>query len=205
MGRRAQRTSALIVETAREVFLQKGYYGTTIDDVADAAGLSRSSFYTYFPSKRDVLLKLGTETYAAMNDTMERMMAVAEEAPPDAVERIVRIYVELLDAHGAFLQVWGQAGFGDEELRRTGMRSKLATARRFAAVLRKLGLDPGDEDPALVSFALEVMVDRFWFYQKVAGLPATDTEMISTLASIVAATISAGNVTSAGARGPSRR
>src|ERR1700690_809084 len=74
MGWRAQRTSALIVEKAREVFLQKGYYGTTIDDIAEAAGISRSSFYTYFPSKRDVLLKLGTATYAAMNDTIERMM-----------------------------------------------------------------------------------------------------------------------------------
>ena len=51
MGRRAQRTSALIRDTARQVFLSKGYFGTTIDDIAEAAGVSRSSFYTYFPTK----------------------------------------------------------------------------------------------------------------------------------------------------------
>ena len=189
MGRRAQRTSALIVDKAREVFLQKGYFGTTIDDIVEAAGISRSSFYTYFPTKRDVLLTIGTEAYVGMNEMIDKMMLVAEEGPPDAVERIVRMYIELLDDHGAFLQVWGQAGFGDEELRRTGMRSKLATARRFAGVLKQLGWDPGDDDPGLVSFAFAIMMDRFWFYEKVAGLPATEAEMVATLTSIISAKI----------------
>jgi AcrR family transcriptional regulator len=189
MGRRALRTSALIVETAREVFLQKGYFGTTIDDIADAAGLSRSSFYTYFPSKRDVLLVLGNQTYQAMDELMDQLMAVAEERTPDAVERIVTMYLRLLDEHGAFLQVWGQAGFGDETLRRTGMRAKLSSARRLAAVLRALGWEPEDGEAALTALALAVMMDRFWFYEKVAGLPATDAEMVATLSSIVSATI----------------
>jgi AcrR family transcriptional regulator len=189
MGRRALRTSALIVETAREVFLQKGYFGTTIDDIADAAGLSRSSFYTYFPSKRDVLLVLGNQTYRAMDELMDQLMAVAEERTPDAVERIVTMYLRLLDEHGAFLQVWGQAGFGDEKLRRTGMRAKLSSARRLAAVLRALGWEPEDGEAALTALALAVMMDRFWFYEKVAGLPATDAEMVATLSSIVSATI----------------
>jgi AcrR family transcriptional regulator len=200
MGRRAQRTSALIIDKARDVFLQKGYYGTTIDDIAEAAGVSRSSFYTYFPSKRDVLLTLGTETYEAMNDTIESMNVVADEDPPDAVERIVRAYVELLDEHGAFLQVWGQAGFGDEELLKTGMRTKLATARRFASVLQRLGWDPGGDDPALVAFAFETMIDRFWFYQQVAGLPATEAEMISTLSSIIGGAIGRKRRSSTGRR-----
>jgi AcrR family transcriptional regulator len=189
MGQRARRTSALIVDTAREVFLQKGYFGTTIDDIADAAQVSRSSFYTYFPSKRDVLLVLGTRTYHAMDELMDRLIVVADEGAPDAVERIVAMYLVMLNEHGAFLQVWSQAGFGDEELRRTGMRAKLATARRLAAVLEKLGWDPGGQDPALIAFAFIVMMDRFWFYEKVSGLPATDAQMVSTLSTIVAATI----------------
>jgi hypothetical protein len=69
------------------------------------------------------------------------------------------------------------------------MRSKLATARRFAGVLKQLGWDPGDDDPGLVSFAFAIMMDRFWFYEKVAGLPATEAEMVATLASIISAAI----------------
>ena len=114
MGRRGpERTSAVdFVDKAREVFLQKGYFGTTIDDIVEAAGISRSSFYTYFPTKRDVLLTIGTEAYVGMNEMIDKMMLVAEEGPPDAVERIVRMYIELLDDHGTFL-----AGVGAGRLR----------------------------------------------------------------------------------------
>jgi hypothetical protein len=136
-----------------------------------------------------VLLKLGTQTYKAMHELVDEMMAVAEEGAPDALERIVSMYLDLLDVHGAFLQVWGQAGFGDEELRREGMRAKLSTARRMAGVFKKLGWDPRDDDPALMSFAFEVLMDRLWYYERVAGLPANDTEVLSVLTSIISATI----------------
>ncbi len=193
MGRRAQRTSTLIKDKAREVFLSKGYFGTTIDDIAEAAGVSRSSFYTYFPTKRDVLLLLGTETYAAMDTMVDEMMIVADAAPDDAIEQIVAMYLRLLDEHGGFIQVWGQAGFEDEDLRRAGMRSKLAAARRLAVIFKKIGWVPDEQqDPTLVSLAFEVMWDRFWYYQKVAGLPATNAEVLATLSSVVRATIQRG-------------
>jgi hypothetical protein len=44
---------------AREVFLTRGYAGTTVDEIARIADVSRASFYAYFPSKREVLLALG--------------------------------------------------------------------------------------------------------------------------------------------------
>ena len=50
-----------------------------------------------------------------------------------------------------------------------GWRSKLATARRFAGVLKQLGWEPGDDDPGLVSFAFAIMMDRFWFYAEGRG------------------------------------
>jgi DNA-directed RNA polymerase specialized sigma24 family protein len=42
VGPRAQRTTALLMDTARDVFLAKGYFGLRIDDIADAAGMSRA-------------------------------------------------------------------------------------------------------------------------------------------------------------------
>jgi len=189
MGLRAQRTSNLIAEKAREVFLAKGYFGTSIDDVVDAAGVSRGSFYTYYPTKRDLLVRIGNETYAAMDGLIAAMDAVADAGGPDAVERIVTLYLQMLEENGAFLTVWGQAGFRDEELRRAGMRAKIRTSRRIAAVLEKLGAMPTGQEPGLVTLAFEVMIDRYWYYYRFAGLAVTWDEMVATLSGIVAATL----------------
>jgi len=189
MGLRAQRTSNLIAEKAREVFLAKGYFGTSIDDIVDAAGVSRGSFYTYYPTKRDLLVRIGNETYAAMDGLIAAMDAVADAGGPDAVERIVTLYLQMLEENGAFLTVWGQAGFRDEELRRAGMRAKIRTSRRIAAVLEKLGAMPTGQEPGLVTLAFEVMIDRYWYYYRFAGLAVTWDEMVATLSGIVAATL----------------
>lgn len=186
MGSRALRTSSQIRAKAREVFLQKGYDGTVIEDIADAAGLSRASFYTYFPSKRDVLLALGSEAYLAMDSLLNRMMDVAESRAPDLVEQMVRAYLELLDEHGAFILIWGQAGRDDRELRTAGMKAKLHSARRIA---RMLGIDTGADDPGLVGLALQVMIDRYWYYQQVAGLPSSRDKAVDTLSAIIRARV----------------
>lgn len=37
------------------LFVERGYEETTVDDIAAAAGLSKRSFFRYFPSKEDVV------------------------------------------------------------------------------------------------------------------------------------------------------
>lgn len=52
--RRAVR--AEIAEVAFGLFLKHGFEQTTVEDIAAAAGLSRRSFFRYFPSKEDTVL-----------------------------------------------------------------------------------------------------------------------------------------------------
>lgn len=48
--------SALILESAVEVFAARGYRRTSIDAVAERAGLTRQGVLHYFPSKKQLLL-----------------------------------------------------------------------------------------------------------------------------------------------------
>jgi len=50
LGRR-ERTSARILDAARDVFLKKGLRDATIDDIVRVAGVSHGSFYVYFNNK----------------------------------------------------------------------------------------------------------------------------------------------------------
>jgi AcrR family transcriptional regulator len=186
MGPRALRTSALIMDSARAVFLQKGYAGTRIDDIAEHAGVSRASFYSYYPSKRDLLLELGRRTAGAIDVHLDEIEALIARPSDDLMSEIVRSYLGFLDEHGAFLLVWAQATFNDEKLARAGMRTRLVSARRFAQMLRGLSGAPSDDsdDPAQVGLALLVMMDRYWSYWHVNGFPFDEDQVVATLAGI---------------------
>jgi AcrR family transcriptional regulator len=54
---------AQVAEIALELFLSRGFEKTTIDQIAKAAGMSRATFFRYFPTKEDVLLVMA-EDYA---------------------------------------------------------------------------------------------------------------------------------------------
>jgi AcrR family transcriptional regulator len=53
---RKARTRRSLVETARRVFLERGFHGASLDDIADAAGYSKGAVYSNFASKADLFL-----------------------------------------------------------------------------------------------------------------------------------------------------
>ena len=53
-GRRRITSRAELEQVAFDLFDQKGFERTTVDDIANAAGIGRRTFFRYFPSKNDV-------------------------------------------------------------------------------------------------------------------------------------------------------
>ena len=54
LGRRRITTRAELEHVAFELFDRQGFEGTTVDDIASAAGIGRRTFFRYFGSKNDV-------------------------------------------------------------------------------------------------------------------------------------------------------
>ena len=55
-ARKKLQTRQAIIRAADRLFAAQGYAGTSIDDIASAADVSRRTFFAYFPSKADLLL-----------------------------------------------------------------------------------------------------------------------------------------------------
>ena len=53
---RRQRTSADLVETARGLFLERGFHGASLDEIAEAAGYSKGAVYSNFGGKAELFL-----------------------------------------------------------------------------------------------------------------------------------------------------
>jgi len=85
------------LDAALELFLEKGFDETTVQNIATRAGVAIGTMYLYFPSKNDVLLALHNDFHKGME---ERFLAGAgdfltalEQGEPvdyrDAVDEII--------------------------------------------------------------------------------------------------------------------
>lgn len=162
LGPRGNRAIAKILDATRQIFLVRGYGGTTIDDITGEAGVSRASFYTYFPTKRDVLLTLGADASVEAGRVIAELHDLPAEWTVDDVVAWIERYFELMEVHGSFSFAWTQAAHEDEELRVAGMHGHLNLCRRLGEALASLGA-PADhaDERGLIVFS---MLERTWAY-----------------------------------------
>jgi AcrR family transcriptional regulator len=192
LGGKALRTRDHLIETAKTLFLERGYGGTTIDHIAEAAGVSRASFYTYFPSKRETLLAAGAKDLQQNMSALGAIAQIPEEWTLEDLKAWIKRYLQYQDKHGAFLQVWSQAAWNDAELRSIGVRGSMRAAGITGTELQRLGASHRI-DPRIQGQALIAMLDRFWYVWRVTQAPFTEDEVLSALAHIVACILRRGD------------
>lgn len=75
---RGEKTRAAIMDAAMKLFLQKGYNGTSMRQIAAEAGITASSIYNHFASKREIFTALFAKL-APMPSVIEAWSEVTEE------------------------------------------------------------------------------------------------------------------------------
>ncbi|MDT3439992.1 MULTISPECIES: TetR/AcrR family transcriptional regulator [unclassified Pseudofrankia] len=77
-ARQKQLTRQLLLDAAVQVIVDLGYASATVEDIAQAAGASRQTFYQYFPSKADVVLELVERKQAEVDELFGALFALEE-------------------------------------------------------------------------------------------------------------------------------
>lgn len=81
--RKRRETRTRIAETALKLFLTNGYEETTLDEIAEQAGISRRTFFSYFDSKEEVVLAWQAASYEGL--LREILKTSPDEHPLDAI------------------------------------------------------------------------------------------------------------------------
>ncbi|MFI8069006.1 TetR family transcriptional regulator [Streptomyces sp. NPDC086033] len=85
--RKKQRTREALLRVAIELFTTEGYERTTVDDIADAVGVSQRTFFRYFAGKEDAALALDAMTVTRFVDAVRARPA--HEPPLEALRLAV--------------------------------------------------------------------------------------------------------------------
>ncbi len=83
-----------IMNTALKLFAQKGFFNTTISDIAKEMGMSVGNMYNYFPSKESLAKELLIYTSKKFGDEI-RKINEANISTQEKIEKIVELYFRL--------------------------------------------------------------------------------------------------------------
>jgi AcrR family transcriptional regulator len=135
--RKAQRTALL--EAAREVILSSGLASLKFGDVADRAGLARSSVYEYFKTKGDLVVALVEEEVPAWSADVSKALADSTSAE-ESVAAFVRTVLELVKSGRHELPFALAEGELDADARRKIAKAHEDLFRLVAPALKSLGV-----------------------------------------------------------------
>ena len=126
-----------LLDAARRTFAERGYAGTTIDEIAEAAGVSKGAYYFHFLSKEDVFVALINEWARAVSKRLEPLAG-------DKLE--FRAMLDALLSTGGpvwsprlLIEFWSQAERSEpvrEALARAQMAWRAAAAKRIGKAHR---------------------------------------------------------------------
>lgn len=93
MARSRATDSDALISAAAAVFEAKGYRNTTIDDIAEAAGISRPTVYKYTQSKQALLDSMVDTVLDSLTVQLRELLA-ATDPPAEKLRRMVDVHID---------------------------------------------------------------------------------------------------------------
>ncbi|MDD3473871.1 MAG: TetR/AcrR family transcriptional regulator [Syntrophaceae bacterium] len=93
-----------ILAAALAEFSEKGFHSSTIDSIADRAGIAKGTVYRYFSTKEGLFTALKDDTMSEFVDLAKRRLSGQEDVL-EIIESIIKIYLSFFERNSAFFKV----------------------------------------------------------------------------------------------------
>jgi AcrR family transcriptional regulator len=171
-----------LLSVAVEEFGTRGYHDTSMNRLADAAGVTKPVLYQHFESKRDLYLELLRDIGGRLADGIAAATKHAGN-PHQQVEAGFAAYFRFFAAdHHAFRVLFGDSARKDEAFAAVAHAVEASLAESVAALIVIGGLD--DDDRRLLAFGIVGLAEgaaRQWVER---GLDSDPARLASRLADL---------------------
>jgi len=160
---RGRRTRSALLTAAREAFEERGFDDCRMNDIADAAGVSHGTVYTYFESKEEILGQVIDELLVEIQDDLR----TSAKDPMARIAEANKRYLQAYRDNHRLLQVIEQAAVTTPELGARLDEFRRRYHARVSAAIRRLqeqGRVPTDLPADVTATALCAMVEGFSRY-----------------------------------------
>ena len=131
----AARRRRQLLDVALDVFATKGFHQTSMEEVAEAAGVTKPVLYQHFGSKRELYLELLEDVGGQLMATITKAVASAR-GPHQQVEAGFAAYFLFVGEHeNAFKLLFGGGARRDEEFADAVRRVEASMAEEIAALI----------------------------------------------------------------------
>ena len=174
-ARKKERIKRQLAEAAADLFYERGYAATTVDDIMAAVEVSTRTFFRYFPTKEDLVVALGTTSLDLFLDALRSRPAYESlrVAVGAAVEEALASGWEDTTKVRSFLALIRET----PALRARWLEEAYAKRDRMAAVIaERTGTDPGALRNLIIAGAITLAINtalQAWAEQDEAAQTAT--------------------------------
>ena len=124
-----------LIDVAISVFARHGYHTTSMNDVAEAAGVTKPVLYQHFASKRDLYLALLDEVGRRLLDRITKATAEGTDGRSQTQAGFRAYFRWVAEDHDAFLLLFGSGARRDEEFAAASRRVTDEVARNIAPLI----------------------------------------------------------------------
>jgi AcrR family transcriptional regulator len=145
-----------LIDVAREVFADRGFYSTSMDEVATAAGVTKPVLYQHFPSKRALYIELLNDTGAQLLTELARATSRATTGRARVEEGFTAYFRFVVQNRSSFRLLFGASMRSDAEFSRI-VEVTIAAAVEEVSTLIDIPASP--EQRAVLANALVGMAE----------------------------------------------
>ena len=173
-----------LLEAALAAFSQNGYHATSMDDIAERAGVSKPVLYQHFPSKLDLYLALLDASCDSLVEVVREALASNDHNADRVVATIDAFYAFVSSASGEFRFVFESDLTGDASVQQRLWQVNEEIADLIAEVIEADTALPREQSKLLaISLVGNAQVSARYWVSSGMTIPVEEaTSLVSRLA-----------------------